>query len=290
MYCDGINNKQRTWRQVADPEHHTTLMYTSFLARDNNPNLSAYFLQRILRNMMTHKGSAYSIDGAFEPCEPLAPVKPDIGAEGENTAALLSARLERAKSFGQESKKIKAVLFDCDSILAGGECATTLKPGAKQLLRLLKKNGIKAAIVSNNDKPDPLNLKNALLPEREFSNIVTVASLEGTQAKPSAESVYAVLKELDLGPDQAASTLMVSDQMKSNLRAAQAAGCQICLVGDRDKQALLDNSRLLDESSNDHTTRQLKDTGQRIHHANDLGGLNTLFTRYLQNQPSGFSL
>jgi len=168
---------------------------------------------------------------------------------------------------------------------------TKLLPGAKELLRMLKENGVKIAIVSNKDMEELQSLKEALLPESEFSDIVIIGYEPGRNAKPSAEPIYAALKALRMPRSMAASVLFVGDQVRTDIAAAIEAGCKPCLIGKSDKQQLFSSRRhtLHQGDKGRHAILQ-GESGHRILYVQNLHSLTEFLAKNMQQASNGLSL
>lgn len=145
--------------------------------------------------------------------------------------------IERALPDG-ENNPLFANVFACFKTYYVNHCMekTTLYPGIETLLRQLKKEGYKTAIVSNK-----LQSGVDALYEHYFSNLIDIAIGEhsGRRPKPAPDMVEKALQILGCKPSEA---IYVGDS-DVDIATARNAGlpCLSVLWGFRDKKCLIQN-------------------------------------------------
>jgi HAD superfamily hydrolase (TIGR01549 family) len=181
------------------------------------------------------------------------------------------------KAFGEDVVQQAIDLFD--RYRADHRDEVTLLPGARTLLKILIRKGVKIGIVSNKDDKELNILKQILLPEDEFPGIAVVGNKDGVPGKPSPVPIHTALKKLRLRRDQASSVLFVGDQLESDMAAAMNSGCLPCLVGlagQDNKSALFSSMGVVDRGDGNYAIVKDEHTDKKLLYIEKLSALSDI--------------
>lgn len=218
--------------KLHDPECHTTRMFTTL-----DPNHSvAHLLRRVLRNMMTLKGKDYTLASAMDYRAPL--IKPRHSVEQRNSFQTgMFMHLNKAQERGEESRNVKAVLFDWDLTLANGEEVNRMSLNAtfKAMDDILAKKGF-----------EKLNLPEWDLEDTRLKFVGTVPSFFGGMYQKYGDDVVEQAKALfrKLRAEHRSLTVLMPGA-KEILQQLQAKGIKIAIVSNKDEFELLEQKKLL---------------------------------------------
>lgn len=143
-----------------------------------------------------------------------------IDLEKEKLDWLSFGRIRKLLKKESQKKDFVRRLFEFESMMIDKR-KVELCPGAKEIVRLVKLNGMKTAIVSNNFHENVVRVLEHFGLREYFDAIVCWDDV--WEPKPSPEGIIEALRRLKTKPDEA---LFVGDGRYTDLAAAHAASVE----------------------------------------------------------------
>lgn len=236
-------------------------------------------------NLSNVRGVIFDMDGLLVDSERLArealvqtagvfAIEPDaetftgmIGLPEEGSLSLL--RLRYGLDFPAE-QYVRETAVACETLVRAGHLA--LKPGAEELLTLLKRLGIPKALATSSSREKAMRTLTAVQATEWFEAVVTRTDV--ARGKPSPDLFAKAACELGLPADRC----IALEDSYNGVRAAHAAGIRVIMVPDLlpattemialseaivgslsdVHQALLTSGRLLEQSSGSSAARVIR--------------------------------